>query len=358
MLGDIFRDHRAEVFWTAIVGGIVILAVWVLRRVIEARRASHPDLAPILLRTQNALIALVVVAAIRIVILGTGSSDERWVEILAHVMSIAFIVAVVWAICEVLVAVEGVLLSRYATHYAADGVRVRKANTQVILLRRLLVAIVITVGIGAILMTFPAVRIMGQGLLASAGLISIVAGLAAQTTLSNVFAGIQLALTDSIRVGDVVSAENESGTVGEITLTYVVLYLWDDRRLILPSSYFTTTPFENWTRWGDRINSVVLIDVDWSVPLDGLREEYTRAVDESPLWDKRSAAMAVADVARGVVQLRFSTSAASTSDMFGLNALVRETVVRFLASHGGAGVPRMRTEWLLEPPPGAGGGGS
>ncbi len=350
MLGDLFRDHRGEVIWMAITGAFVILAVWVLSRVLDARRASHPNLAPILRRTQKALVALLVVAAIRIVMLGTDSSDERWVQVLGHVMAIAFIVAVVWAICEVLVAVEGVLLSRYATYYAADGIRVRKANTQIILLRRLLVAIVITVGIGAILMTFPAVRIMGQGLLASAGLISIIAGLAAQTTLSNVFAGIQLALTDSIRVGDVVSAENESGTVGEITLTYVVLYLWDDRRLILPSSYFTTTPFENWTRWGDRINSVVLIDVDWSVPLDALREEYTKAVDESPLWDRRSAAMAVADVARGVVQLRFSTSAATTSDMFGLNALVRETVVRFLTSHGDVGVPRTRTEWLADAP--------
>lgn len=350
MLGDIFRDHRGEVIWIAAMGAFMILAVWVLRRVLQATRASHPRLAPILRRTQNALLALLVVATIRIVMLGTGSSDERWVEILTHVMSIAFIAAVVWATCEVLIAVEGVLLSRYAAYHGADGIRVRKANTQVILLRRLLVAVVITVGIGAILMTFPAVRIMGQGLLASAGLISIIAGLAAQTTLSNVFAGIQLALTDSIRVGDVVSAENESGTVGEITLTYVVLYLWDDRRLILPSSYFTTTPFENWTRWGDRINSVVLIDVDWSVPLDELREEYTKAVEESPLWDKRSAAMAVADVAQGGVRLRFATSAASTTDMFGLNALVRETVVRFLTSHGGAGVPRTRTEWLADAP--------
>ncbi len=348
MLGDMFRDHRAEVIWMAITGAFVILAVWVLHKVIRNTRASHPDLAAILRRTQNALIALLMVAAIRIVMLGTGSSDEQWAAVLAHVMSIAFIVAVVWAICEVLIAGEGILLARYATHYAADGIRVRKANTQVILLRRLLVAIVITVGIGAILMTFPAVRVVGQGLLASAGLISIVAGLAAQTTLANVFAGIQLALTDSIRVGDVVSAEEESGTVGEITLTYVVLYLWDDRRLILPSSYFTTTPFENWTRWGDRINSVVLIDVDWSVPLDALREEYTKAVEASPLWDKRSAGMAVADVAQGGVRLRFSTTAATTDDMFGLNALVRETVVRFLTSQGGAGVPRTRTEWLSE----------
>jgi small-conductance mechanosensitive channel len=349
MLGDIFRDHLAEVLWMAAAGAIVIVAVWVLRRVILQTRSSHPHLAPILLRTQNALIALLVVAAVRIVMLGTDSSDERWVEILAHIMSIAFIIAVVWAICEVLIAVEGVLLSRHAIYYAGDGVRVRKVNTQVTMLRRLLVAIVITVGIGAVLMTFPAVRVMGQGLLASAGLISIIAGLAAQTTLSNVFAGIQLALTDSIRVGDVVSAENESGTVGEITLTYVVLYLWDDRRLILPSSYFTTTPFENWTRWGDRINSVVLIEVDWSVPLDDLRAEYTRAVEESPLWDKRDASMAVADIAQGSVQLRFSTSAATTSDMFGLNALVRETVVRFLSSRG-VGVPRTRTEWLANSP--------
>ena len=150
-----------------------------------------------------------------------------------HILNIAFILALVW-------------LSLKSSSRSKDGpgrnevtlrddpVKTRKIVTQTILLRRLLVAHGHLVGVAAVLMTFPAVRVIGQGVLASAGLISIVAGLAAQTTLSNVIAGIQLTLTDSIRVGDIVEVEQESGIVGEITLTYVVIYLWDDRRLILP----------------------------------------------------------------------------------------------------------------------------
>lgn len=341
---DLFQGRGGEVAWLLAVGLTVFVVVLVLRQVIRRQANEHPELTDILARTKDALSTLVVVLVIRLGLLGVDTSDTEWGRVLEHLLSIGFIVAVVWFICETILAVEGMLLARFSVYMPDEGIRIRKANTQVMMLRRLLVAVVITIGIGAILMTFPAVRVMGQGLLASAGLISIVAGLAAQTTLANVIAGIQLALTDSIRVGDVVSVEQESGTVGEITLTNVVLYLWDDRRLILPSSYFTTTPYENWTRWGDRITSVVLIEVDWTVPIDELRAEYLDALTKTPLWDGRSSAMTVGDIAQGNVTLRFSSSAASTSDMFGLNAHVRETVVRFLASQGGAGLPRLRSE--------------
>jgi small-conductance mechanosensitive channel len=350
VLSDLFRGHTAEVLRIASVGLAALVAALVLRQVIRARKAGRPELASILQRTQSALITLIVVAAIRIGLVGVDTNEAEWARVVEHILTIAFIVAMVWFVCEVIIAIEGLLLARYTSAHVADGIRIRKANTQITLLRRLLVAVVITFGIAAVLMTFPAVRVMGQGLLASAGLISIVAGLAAQSVLGNVIAGIQLALTDSIRVGDVVNVEDESGTVGEITLTYVVVYLWDDRRLILPSSYFTTTPFENWTRWGDRINSVVLIDVDWTVPLDDLRAELDRALAETPLWDGRTGNLVVANVQQGSVTLRITASAATTDDMFGLNAHIRETVVRFLAAGGGEGLPRMRTDPLSEPP--------
>jgi small-conductance mechanosensitive channel len=327
VLNDIFRNHTSDVIWLAMVGLSALAATFVLNHYIQTRREEHPDLVTILIRTRKALITLIAVALIRIGMLGIETNRDDWARTVSHMLAIAFIATLTWFACEVLIALEGILLSKYALSHAGDDIKVRKARTQIILLRRLLVALVITVGVAAALMTFPAVRIMGQGVLASAGLISIVAGLAAQTTLSNVFAGIQLAITDSLRVGDIIEAEGESGTVGEITLTYVVVYLWDDRRLILPSSYFVTTPFENWTRWGDKITGVVLLDVDWTVPLDELREAVARALEDSPLWDKRSFAMTVAGTAGTNVTLRFATSAANTDSMFGANALVRETVV-------------------------------
>ena len=147
-------------------------------------------------------------------------------------------------------------------------------------------------------------------------------------------------------MGDVVSVDNQSGVVGEITLTYVVINLWDERRLILPSSYFVTQPFENWTRSGGRIIGVVFLDVDWSVPLDELRAELDRSLQATPLWDGRTATIGVSDVVNGRVLLRIGLSARSTDDMFGLNAHVREAMVRYLAEHGGAWVPRISREDL------------
>lgn len=343
MLEDLFRNNVSDVLWLVGVALIALATAFVLRQVIARQGERHADLVALLRKGQNALITLVAIAFIRIGMFGVETTNERWTAVASHILSICFIVAVVWFVCEVLIAAEGVLLTRNELAYERDPVRARKARTQTIMLRRLLVALVITIGVAAVLMTFPAVRVIGQGMLASAGLISIVAGLAAQTTLSNVFAGIQLAITDSIRVGDVVQVEQQSGIVGEITLTYVVIYLWDDRRLILPSSYFVTMPFENWTRWGDRITGVVTMDVDWTVPIADLRAEVERALEDSPLWDRRSLRLAVGDVTQGNVTLRVSASAANTDDMFGLNALVRETVVSFLAARGD-GLPRVRRE--------------
>ena len=133
---------------------------------------------------------------------------------------------------------------------------------------------VVLCGIAAILMTFPGARTAGASLFASAGLLSVIAGLAAQSALGNVFAGLQLAFTDAIRVEDVVIVGGEWGRIEEITLTYVVVHVWDDRRLVLPSTYFTTTPFQNWTRKESAVLGSVEMDVDWTVPFDEMRGEH------------------------------------------------------------------------------------
>jgi small-conductance mechanosensitive channel len=348
MLHDLFRNNLSDVIWLAGVGLVALLSAIAIRIIINRENVQHREVVAILHKTQDALITLVALSVIRIGRFGIDSSNERWASVISHVLAIAFIIALVWFFYEVIIALEGILLARNAVALKSDPVKARKAKTQTILLRRLLVAVVVTFGTAAILMTFPSVRVIGQGVLASAGLLSIVAGLAAQTTLANVFAGIQLTITDSIRVGDVVEVEGESGIVGEITLTYVVLYLWDDRRLILPSSWFVTNPFENWTRWGDRITGVVLMDVDWTVPIADLRAELARVLEASPLWDRRSFSLVVGDVKQGNVTLRISTSAANTDTMFAINALVRETVVGYLAARG-EGLPRLRRGDVPDP---------
>lgn len=346
---DLLRDNQTNILWIAVMATIAIVAVPILRNWLSRSDDDHADLLLVIDRGQKAFFTVVLIAAARIALIGIDDGDMPVVDMAQRVTAIVFIIAIVWLLVEVLLAIEAVALARYAPLSNISRVDVRKMRTQIILIRRLIVAVVITVGVGAALMTFPAIRVMGQGLLASAGLISIVAGLAAQSTLTNVFAGVQMTLSNSMRVGDVVSVDGQSGTVGEITLTYVVIYLWDDRRLILPSSHFTSNPYENWTRRGGRINAVIDFDVDWSVPMDALREELSRVLRETPLWDGRKETLFVSDVTGGRVRLRIIVSAANTDDMFSLSSHVREAMVRFVAEHGYAWVPRAREQDVSPP---------
>ena len=346
---DLLNQNLERVLWPVLIIAAVMAAGVGLRWLARRAGGRYDDLVLVIEGARKAVIAVVAIAALRTA-LTRMDDDAALVEPLQRITAIVFIAAIVWLIIEILLAMEAVVLSRFAPLDELSRVDVRKARTQIILLRRLVVAVVITVGVAAALMTFPAVRIMGQGLLASAGLISIVAGLAAQSMLTNVFAGIQLTLSNAMRVGDVVSIEGESGTVGEITLTYVVLHLWDDRRLILPTSHFVSHPYENWTRRGGRITGIVDLDVDWSVPLDELRAEFDRVLRETPLWDGRKGVLFVLDVSEGRVRLRMMMSAATTDDMFSLNSHMREALVRYIASHEGGWVPRQRFEPMDKTP--------
>ena len=173
--------------------------------------------------------------------------------------------------------IEAGILGRYQ-ETGVEHRRERRIRTQTILIRRILNAVIVVVAVAVVLLGVPEVRSLGAGLLASAGVISVIAGLAVQSTLTNVFAGFQLAFTDAIRVGDVVDTEGVFGTVEEITLSNVVLKLWDGRRMVYPSSHFTTQPFENWTRVGAEVSGVVELDVDWRVPMDALRARLTHCL--------------------------------------------------------------------------------
>ena len=217
-------------------------------------------------------------------------------------------------------------------------------RTQISLLRRLAVVVIGVLAAAAMLLTFPSARAAGASILASAGVISIVAGLAAQTSLANVFAGLQLAFTDAIRVDDVVVVEEEWGRIEEITLTYVVVHIWDDRRMVLPSTYFTTTPFENWTRTQSAVLGSVEIDVDWSVPFEVMRGELARLLEGHELWDERVGILQVTDAVGSVVRVRALVSAKDGPTLFDLRCHVREGLVVWLQREHGYGLPRVRLD--------------
>lgn len=279
--------------------------------------------------------------------LGATVRGEPWHETVDYILVIGLIAAIGWLAVVALLIVEAVILTKYSTD-TKDNRRLRRLKTQVILGRRVAVALVITVAVACVLLTIDEVRALGAGLLASAGLLSIVAGLAVQSTLGNVFAGLQLAFTDAIRVDDVVVVEGQWGTIEEITMTYVVVHIWDDRRLILPSTYFTSTPFENWTRKQSAILGTVELDLDWETPVGELRTELKRILADTDLWDGRTGVLQVTDAIQGLIRVRILVSAPDSGTLFDLRCLVRESMVSFLQENHPKALPRQRFERLGE----------
>ncbi|QUX25876.1 mechanosensitive ion channel family protein [Nocardiopsis sp. MT53] len=242
-------------------------------------------------------------------------------------------------------AVTDTILARLS-HANGDADRkARRLQTQVRLLRRVVTSIIVVVAVSAILFTFPQVQALGAGLLASAGIIGIVAGVAAQSTLGNLFAGLQLAFSDALRIGDVVVVEGEWGRVEELSLVNVTIKIWDERRLVVPVANFTTTSFENWTKSGTAITAKVMMPLDWEVPIAELREEAGRLITASEYWDGRSWSCQVVDITEnGEVMVRVVATAANTGDQWNIACEIREHLIGWLVEHYPQSLPRNRTE--------------
>lgn len=260
---------------------------------------------------------------------GDSADNAAWDVVIDRVAAIGSIAAAAWLLIE---------LVRFATEMALGHYRIdvpdnrvaRRIRTQVLILRRVAMVIIVVLAIGAALLTFPSIQAFGASVLASAGIASIVAGLAAQSVLANMFAGIQLVFSEALRVDDVIVAEGEWGRVGEITLSYVVLDLWDDRRLVLPCTYFTTTPFQNWTRKGSELLGAVELDVDWRISTARMREHLQRVVAGTELWDGRTAVLQVTEATGGLVRVRILVTAKDAPTLFDLRCLVREEMVAWV----------------------------
>jgi small-conductance mechanosensitive channel len=275
------------------------------------------------------------------------------IETVEHALDLLLIACVTWLVIQSAYAVTDVILERLVAIEGDGNRRARRFRTQITLVRRVAAAVIIVLALGAMLFTFPAVRALGAGLLASAGIIGVVAGIAAQPTLGNMIAGLQLAFSDAIRLDDVVVVQNEWGRIEELTLTYVVLRLWDERRLVLPVSYFTQNPFENWTRHGSRVIGHVFLRVDWSVPVEELRTELYHFLRGHPLWDQKDWTLQVTDLLpNGLVELRALMSAADSASAWDLKCDVREHLITHIREHHPKSLPRFRVEHWDDVEPG------
>jgi small-conductance mechanosensitive channel len=263
--------------------------------------------------------------------------------VVRHVITLALIAAAAWLVIALTGVFEDVMLERINID-VEDNRRARRIRTQLIVFGRVVVALIVFLAIATALMTFPKVRTLGASLLASAGVLSVVVGLAAQATLANLIAGLQIALTDPIRIDDVVVVDGEWGRIEEITLTYVVVHAWDHRRLILPVSWFTSNVFQNWTRREARVLGSVVIHTDFTVPVDEVRAEVGRLLQESPLWDGRDWLLQVVDTTPTTMMLRALMSSADAPSNWDLRCEVREKLLAFLRDRYPGSLPKLRTE--------------
>ncbi|GAB6052967.1 mechanosensitive ion channel [Magnetospira thiophila] len=226
----------------------------------------------------------------------------------------------------------------------ADNLRARQMHTQMIVVRRILVAIIVIVILCLILMSVPRAREIGISLFASAGVAGLVIGMAAKPALGNLIAGLQIALTGPIHIDDVVIIEGEWGRIEEISSTYVVVRIWDQRRLITPLSHFIENPFQNWTRKTAEIMGTVFIHADYTIPVDAVRAQLRRIVEASDLWDGRVCGLQVTDATAATVELRALVSAADASKAWDLRCHVREELLTWLQAEHPESLPRLRAE--------------
>ena len=323
----------------ALVVGIVLVGIvaLIVRGIARRRRWQGDPVSH--LRIPFRVLVIVVLLWIAFAVTWPGG----FVHTISHGFQILAIVAGGWFVGALLGALIAHAMGRYNVD-VADNRFARKVRTQLAIVRRLVFVVVAIVVLGAVLLTFPEVQAVGTSVLASAGVVSVIAGLAAQSTLANVFAGIQLAFSDAIRVDDVVVVETQWGRIEEITLSYVVVHIWDDRRMVLPSTYFTTTPFENWTRTSSELIGSVEFDLDWRVSPSRMREELDRIVADAPLWDGRIKVLQVTDAVGGAVHVRVLVTAKDAPTLFDLRCFVRERMIDWLQREAPESLPVQRVQ--------------
>jgi small-conductance mechanosensitive channel len=344
----------SRIFWvdllTAILyAGPIVALLWLVFRAIRAiekrmhiwakrtRSVIDKVIIPIIGDTLRLAVPLLGV----ILLLPLFRLPENWTWVTEKGFGILLIAALSFLIIRGVNGVQDALLSRYRMD-VSDNVSARKIYTQVSLIRKVIVTAIVILATGSILMLFDPVRQFGTSILASAGIAGIVIGFAAQKTLGNVLAGIQIALTQPLLIDDIVVVEGEFGQIEEITLTYVTVRTWDLRRLLLPITYFVEKPFQNWSRVSTDLLGTVTLYLDYQVPTGALREELKRLVENNPKWDRKVCGLQVTDAKQSTIEVRALVGSTDPGKAFDLRCEVREGLIEFLCRNYPESLPRVR----------------
>ncbi len=344
---------NVEVFWLEwawSLGAVAAaaLAAWflatlvlrMLKRLIARRAGAIEDL--LLHHARRPLRWLATLIAAQIAVAPAGLSPDI-AQPMLHMTALVMIGTVAWLVIAVTRAVVDLISRRYDVA-VSDNLVARQIHTQVRVLVRVTTVVIIIITAAAMLMTFPSVRQLGASLLASAGLAGLVVGFAARPVLQNLIAGVQIALTQPIRLDDVVIIDGEWGQIEEIRSTYVVVKIWDLRRLVVPLSFFVEHAFQNWTRTTANLLGSVFINVDYTVPVDKVREKLHEILRASGMWDGQAWALQVTDGTERTVQLRALMSAPDGPRAWELRCHVREKLIEYLQQTYPGALPRVRTE--------------
>jgi small-conductance mechanosensitive channel len=328
----------------ALVAAVVALTLHhaaraVLRRILSRERALV--LSAMLERTQRSAGFAAPLIAMQLVWASAPDNLEA-IGVVRHLNAImlilsltSFVMGMIGGIAEGLIA--------YHPADVEDNLQARRVATQTRVLSRSAQVVVLIAGAAMVLMTFPSMRQLGASLLASAGVLGIVAGIAARPVFSNLISGLQIALAQPIRLDDVLIVKGEWGRVEEITGTYVVLRIWDERRLIIPLQWFIENPFENWTRTGSEILGTVFLYLDYTTPVEAVRAEARRIVEAAPEWDQRVFAVQVTDITDRTMQVRILVSARNSGKAFDLRCRIREEILAFMAREYPQCLPQVRS---------------
>lgn len=327
-----------------IIGAIVFQIVFVILKKI-AQRSESEYFMPIVTHWRRPLRAIFLLALVNFV-LPLLNMTQGVVDVLRHLLVLGLIAAVGWLAIMSIDVVRDIIIARH-TLEQKDNLLARRIQTQIRILARIAAAAIYIITIASALMTFPKVQQLGVSILASAGIAGVVIGFAAQKSLGNLLAGIQIAFTQPIRIDDVVIVEGEYGVIEEITLTYVVVRIWDKRRLIIPINYFIENTFQNWTRVTSEILGTVYLYMDYDVDVDALREELKKILDNSEFWDGQAQGIQVTNNTEDSVEVRALMSATDAPTAWSLRCQVREKLIDFLQREYPESLPRTRVE--LEP---------
>src|SRR6266513_1164074 len=355
------NSRPTRIFWgrglTAIFyAGWIIALLWLVFRAIRAvekrmrfwRSQTRSLLGKILVPIVGQSLRLAVPLLGIILSLPLLKLPENWMWVTQKGVGILFIVTLSFLIVHGINAMQVALLSRQRLDLP-DNLSARRIYTQVSVIRKIIITAVVIIATGSVLMLFDPVRQFGTSILASAGIAVIVIGFAAQRTLGNVLAGIQIALTQPLLIDDIVVVEGEFGQIEEITLTYVTVRTWDLRRLVLPITYFIEKPFQNWSRVSTELLGTVILYLDYQVPLGELRKELKRLVENNPKWDRRVCGLQVTDTKQSTIGVLALVSGTDPGKTFDLRCEVREGLIEFLRRDYPESLPRVRNVEVDEP---------